>query len=129
MGKKSGAMEIILSAIAAFVIGYLVASLVSRNRKQAAETETAVLRSQLDSALKQVDAVRADCAGQLQAAKNEAERQLQFMLQEKDKACSDTLKAKDTACNDKLLDQERRHNEAMSGLQKRFDEIGEDRHG
>lgn len=116
-------MEIILSAIAAFAVGYVVAFLVSRIRKQAAETEMAVLRSRLDAALKDADTVRADCTARLKSAKDEAERQLQFMLQEKDKACGDALKAKDIACNDKLRDQERRHDEAMAGLQKRFDEI------
>ncbi len=120
---KKYMMETIVSAIAALVAGYVIAFLVARKRTQAAETDTAVLRSRLDAALKQSEDIRADCAARIESVREEDERHLQQMLQEKDKACSDALKAKDIACNDKFADQERRHNEAMTGLQKRFDEI------
>lgn len=116
-------MEIVISAVSAFIIGYLISFLVSRIRKQAAETESAVLRSQLDVAVRQVEEIRKESAERISAFKEEAERQRQKALEAADAVYMNSLAAKDKACSDRLAEQEKRHNEAMSALQARFDEV------
>ena len=116
-------MEIVISAVSAFIIGYLISFFVSRIRKQAAETESAVLRSQLDAAVRQVEEIRKESAERISAFKEEAERQRQKALEAADAVYMNSLAAKDKACSDRLAEQEKRHNEAMSALQARFDEV------
>ena len=112
----------ILYVVLGIAIGALVGILIVRNGKNELETKVEVLQSQLDSAQKQQEEVKADAERQLSQAKSDFSQQLQKAKDEADARQKVALEAKDNDCQKLISSIEEHQKQAMQSQKEQFDE-------
>ena len=112
----------ILYAVVGIAIGAFIGILIVRNGKNELVTKVEVLQSQLDSAQKQQEEVKADAERQLSQAKSDFNQQLQKAKDEADARQKDALAAKDDDCQRLISSIEEHQKQAMQAQKEQFDE-------